>query len=153
MQTSFDSIKDALANSTMLHHPDPNLPLAITTDASDVAIGAVIEQRGPHGWEPLAFWFKKLSDTRQSTRLTNWCPYDRELNAAHKAIRHFKHMAEGRPFGQRPQRGRSPVEHRGTFVRPSVRSFVCPPPSSGPSGLKSSLSGLQSSLSGLKSSL
>ena len=77
----------------MLHHPDPNLPLAITTDASDVAMGAVIEQRGPHGWEPLAFWSKKLSDTQQ-----NWCPYDRELNAAHKAIRHFKHMVEGRPF-------------------------------------------------------
>ena len=71
MQTSFDSIKDALANSTMLHHPDPNLPLAITTDASDVAIGAVIEQRGPHGWEPLAFWSKKLSDTRQLTRLVS----------------------------------------------------------------------------------
>ena len=35
-------------------------------------------------------------------------------------------------FGQRPRRGRSPVEHRGTFVRssvrPSVRPFVCPPP-------------------------
>ena len=92
MQTSFDSIKDALANSTMLHHPDPNLPLAITTDASDVAMGAVIEQRGPHGWEPLAFWSKKLSDTQQ-----DWCPYDRELNA-HKAIKHFKHMVEGRPF-------------------------------------------------------
>ena len=93
MQASFDSIKEALANSTMLHHPDPNLPLAITTDASDVAMGAVIEQRGPHGWEPLAFWSKKLSDTQQ-----DWCPYDRELNAAHKAIHHFKHMVEGRPF-------------------------------------------------------
>ena len=95
MQTSFDSIKDALANSTMLHHPDPNLPLAITTDASDVAMGAIIEQRGPHGWEPLAFWSKKLSaiDSRQ-----DWCPYNRELNAAHKAIQHSKHMAEGRSF-------------------------------------------------------
>ena len=93
MQSSFEAIKDALANSTMLHHPDPNLPLSITTDASDVAMGAVIEQRGPQGWEPLAFWSKKLSDTQQ-----NWCPYDRELNAAHKAIRHFKHMVEGRPF-------------------------------------------------------
>ena len=39
----------------------PNLLLAITTDASDVAMGAIIEQRGPHGWEPLAFWSKKLS--------------------------------------------------------------------------------------------
>ena len=79
----------------------PNLLLAITTDASDVAMGAIIEQRGPHGWEPLAFWSKKLSDTQQ-----DWCPYDRELNAAHKAIQHFKHMVEGRPFGQRPRRGR-----------------------------------------------
>ena len=26
--------------------------------------------------------------------------------------------------GQRPRRGRSPVEHRGTFVRPSVSSSV-----------------------------
>ena len=52
-------------------------------------------------------------------------------------------------FGQRPRRGRSPVEHRGTFVRPFVRAS---PPSSGPSGLKSGLWDLKSGLSGLKSS-
>ena len=93
MQASFDSIKEALANATMLHHPDPTLPLSLTTDASDVAIGAVIEQRGPKGWEPLAFFSKKLSDSQQK-----WSPYDRELNAVHKAVRHFKHMLEGRAF-------------------------------------------------------
>ena len=27
-------------------------------------------------------------------------------------------------FGQRPQRGQSPIEHRGTFVCPSVRLSV-----------------------------
>ena len=42
MQSSFDAIKEALANATMLHHPDPSLPLSLTTDASDVAIGGVI---------------------------------------------------------------------------------------------------------------
>ena len=93
MQQSFDAIKEALAKATMLRHPDPSLPLAITSDASDVAIGAVIEQRGPKGWEPLAFFSKKLSDSQQK-----WPPYDRELHAAHKAVRHFKHMVEGRPF-------------------------------------------------------
>ena len=93
MQTSFDAIKDALANATMLHHPDPSLPLSLTTDASDVAIGAVIEQRGPSGWEPLAFFSKKLSDSQQK-----WSPYDRELHAVHKAVRHFKYMVEGRAF-------------------------------------------------------
>ena len=93
LQYSFDSIKHALANSTLLHHPDPSLPLAVTTDASDVAIGGVIEQRGPEGWEPLAFFSKKLSTSQQA-----WCPYDRELLAAHQGIRHFKYMVEGRAF-------------------------------------------------------
>ena len=51
-------------------------------------------------------------------------------------------------FGQRPRRGQSPVEHRGTFVRPFVRSSPQPL-----SGLKSALSGLKSALSGLKSAL
>ena len=93
MGKSFEAIKLALANAAMLHHPDSKLPLAITSDASKVAMGAVLEQRGPRGWEPLAFFSKKLSTTQQQ-----WPPYDRELNAAHKSIRHFKHMVEGRPF-------------------------------------------------------
>ena len=92
-ESSFEAIKDALADATMLHHPDPRLPLAVTSDASQVAIGAVIEQRGPKGWEPLAFFSKKLTPSQQK-----WCPYDRELHAAHKAIRHFRHMVEGRTF-------------------------------------------------------
>ena len=57
----------------------------------------------------------------------------------------------GLVFGQRPRRGRSPVEHRGTFVRHSVRSSVRPPQAL--SGLKSALSGLKFTLSGLKSAL
>ena len=93
MQYAFDSIKHALANATLLHHPDHNLPLAVTTDASDVAIGGVVEQRGPEGWEPLSFFSKKLSTSQKA-----WCPYDRELLAAHQGIRHFKHLVEGRPF-------------------------------------------------------
>ena len=93
MQQSFDAIKSALSNAAMLSHPDSKLPLAITSDASDVAIGAVLEQRGPKGWEPLAFFSKKLSTSQQK-----WPPYDRELHAAHKAVRHFKHMVEGRSF-------------------------------------------------------
>ena len=93
LQKSFDSIKKGLASATMLHHPDPNLPLSLTTDASDVAMGGVVEQRGPKGWEPLGFFSKKFTDSQK-----NWCPYDRELNAVHKSIRHFKHLLEGRAF-------------------------------------------------------
>ena len=53
-----------------------------------------------------------------------------------------------RLFGQRPRRGRSPVEHRGTFICPFVRP--CALPLKALSGLKSALSGLESALSGLK---
>ena len=30
-------------------------------------------------------------------------------------------------FGQQPQRGQSPVEHRGTFVGPFICLFICLP--------------------------
>ena len=92
-QKSFEAVKEALANATMLRHPDSNAALAITADASDDAIGAVLEQRGPSGWEPLAFYSAKLQPSERK-----WPPFDRELHAAHKAIRHFRHMVEGRPF-------------------------------------------------------
>ena len=92
-QKSFEAIKEALATATMLRHPDSNAALAITADASDDAIGAVLEQRGPSGWEPLAFYSAKLQPSERK-----WPPFDRELHAAHKAIRHFRHMVEGRPF-------------------------------------------------------
>ena len=77
----------------MLHHPRPNANLALTTDASKVAIGGVLEQRGPNGWEPLAFFSARLKDKQPE-----WPPFDRELLAAFRAIRHFRHMLEGRVF-------------------------------------------------------
>merc|ERR1712074_181099 len=40
MNKSFEAIKTALSNAAMLHHPDSKLPLAITSDASKVAMGA-----------------------------------------------------------------------------------------------------------------
>ena len=42
------------------------------------------------------------------------------------------------PFGQRPRRGRSPVEHRGNLsVRTSIRPSVRPPPQPHPQGFVS----------------
>ena len=92
-QTSFDATKDALAEATLLHHPRPGAQLALTTDASNMAIGGVLEQRGPKGWEPLAFYSSKLEPNQRL-----WPPYDRELLAAYKGTRHFRNWVEGRPF-------------------------------------------------------
>ena len=47
-QTSFTQAKQALANATLLHYPKNNAATAVTADASDVAIGAVL--RANHRW-------------------------------------------------------------------------------------------------------
>ena len=92
-EKSFQAIKEALAKTTMLRHPRPEANLALTTDASDLAIGAVLEQRGPKGWEPLGFYSMKLNASQRK-----WPTFDRELLAAFRGIRHFRYMLEGRTF-------------------------------------------------------
>ena len=42
--TAFNHTKEALANATMLAHPKSDSPLAVTVDASVIAVGAVLEQ-------------------------------------------------------------------------------------------------------------
>ena len=92
-QKAFEDSKAALAAATLLHHPIPGAPLALTTDASKRALGGTLEQCGPSGWEPLAFYSKKLQPNQ-----TRWPPYDRELLAAFQSVRHFKYMVEGQNF-------------------------------------------------------
>ena len=63
------------------------------TDASDEAIGAVLEQQYPEGRRPLAFFSRKLSQTEK-----RYAALDKELLAIHRAIRHFHYLLEERPF-------------------------------------------------------
>lgn len=93
MDQAFERCKDSLSRATLLAHPDPAAELAVTTDASATAIGAVIQQRAQAGWQPLAFLSKKLSDAQ-----TKYSPYDRELLAIYTTIKHYRHMLEGKTF-------------------------------------------------------
>ena len=74
--TVFETIKQALANATFLIHPVTNAPTNIMTDASDIAVGGVLQQYINGQWCPLSFFSKALkpAETRYST-------YDRELLA------------------------------------------------------------------------
>lgn len=90
---AFTNIKTALADASMLCHPQPEAPTSIITDASDVAVGAVLQQLINSVWSPIAYFSRKLrpAETRYST-------FDRELLAMYLAIRHFRHFVEGRSF-------------------------------------------------------
>ena len=63
------------------------------TDASDTAVGAVLQQQINDEWKPIAFFSKRLkpAETRYST-------FDYELLAIYLAIKHFQHFVEGRQF-------------------------------------------------------
>ena len=91
--SAFMDIKMALAAATLLVHPKPDAPINIMTDASDIAIGAVLQQHLDGKWCPLSYFSRKLSSAEQQ-----YSTFDRELLAVYCAIRHFRHFLEGREF-------------------------------------------------------
>ena len=56
MDRVFQAAKDALSKATLLQHPVSGVRTALTTDASDTAISAVLEQQIGDHWQPLAFY-------------------------------------------------------------------------------------------------
>lgn len=92
-RVAFRRCKDDLAGATLLVHPEPNAPVALTCDASNFMVGAALHQRVGDTWEPLAFFSTKLSLTEQ-----NYSAFDRELLAIYKSVKHFRHLLEGRHF-------------------------------------------------------
>ncbi|BHF78535.1 hypothetical protein SprV_0602164800 [Sparganum proliferum] len=67
--TSFEQVKALLADATLLTHYHADAPISLMVDASNVAVGAVLQQSLPDSTVPLAFFSKKLSkaETRYST--------------------------------------------------------------------------------------
>ena len=55
---AFSAIKEALASATLLVHPKLNALTSLTTDASDFAVGAVLQQYLDGQWQPIAFFSK-----------------------------------------------------------------------------------------------
>lgn len=85
---AFQKCKNSLSQATLLAHPHPTADLSILTDASDVGIGAVLQQREGNEWQPLAFYSHKLNTAQRK-----YSPYDREL-AIYEAIKYFRYMVE-----------------------------------------------------------
>lgn len=90
---AFIACKESLAQAALLAHPEVKAPLALTCDASDFTVGAVLQQCVGSDGEPLAFFSGKLTSTEQK-----YAAYDRELLAIYLSIKHFRHMIQGRTF-------------------------------------------------------
>lgn len=90
---AFVKTKHDFANAILLVHPRTGADLRIVTDASDFAMGAVVEQENEGNWEPLAFFSRKFSPAQ-----TRYSAYDRELTAIFESIKYFRYLLEGCDF-------------------------------------------------------
>ena len=90
---AFDKAKRALSDAAYLSFPTPGIPLVLSTDTSDIAIDAVLEQVLHGAKQPLVFFSRKLSPTE-----SRYSTFDRELLAVYTAVRHFRHLIEGSSF-------------------------------------------------------
>lgn len=77
----------------MLVHPQPHAATCITTDSSNLAVSAVLEQFIHGQWKAISFFSKKLSPVE-----LKYSGFDRELLAAYLAIQHFQYFVEGHVF-------------------------------------------------------
>jgi hypothetical protein len=85
-QEAFDKLKKLLQDDIMLLHPDPNKTFELFTDACDLGIAAVLEQKDDKGINrPIGYFSRKLSGphTRYSTN-------GKEALALISGIRYFR---------------------------------------------------------------
>ena len=92
-ENCFLKAKQAVEKATVLAHPNHEANLELITDASDSAVGAVLQQISNGLRQPLAFWSKALTHSQRS-----WSCFERELFACYAAIKHFQYFLEGRDF-------------------------------------------------------
>lgn len=91
--TAFTDVKTAFTDAITLHHPRPDAAYSLMVDASDIAVGAVLQQEHDGECMPIAFFSRKLKPAE--TRYSTFC---RELLAIYLAIKHFRHFLEGHSF-------------------------------------------------------
>ena len=111
-QIAFDKLKQAIMEATTLAFPYPDRDCILDTDASDVAIGAVLSQKIDGVERPIAFYSRVMSNTQR-----NYCPTRRELLAVVASLQHFRHYLLGNKITLRTDHHDS-LKWLNTFRRP-----------------------------------
>ncbi|XP_061385253.1 LOW QUALITY PROTEIN: uncharacterized protein LOC133320633 [Danaus plexippus] len=89
----FEHCKTLLTNDPILQYPDFSKDFILTTDASNVAIGAVLSQGNIGTDKPIAYASRTLNDSE-----TNYSTIEKELLAIVWATKYFRPYLFGRKF-------------------------------------------------------
>ena len=93
-QKTFQMLKERLLKAPILAYPDFEKQFIITTDASKIAIAAVLEQEGDDGKEhPIEYIHKSLSEQQRKWHSNDW-----EYYAIVWAIEKFRHYLGSKKF-------------------------------------------------------
>ena len=92
-ERAFQQLKVALMTAPILTLPDFEKPFVVTTDASLIAVGGILQQEQGNGLQPIAFASKKLTPTE-----TRYSAYERELLGIVWAIGLWRHYLQGQRF-------------------------------------------------------
>ncbi|KAF8761978.1 hypothetical protein RHS01_00172 [Rhizoctonia solani] len=89
-EAAFQELKTLVTRSPVLIHSNPELPYYLETDASGVAMGAILSQRGPDNrLHPIAYMSKSFSGAE-----VNYNTHDKELLAIIKALEEWRIFLE-----------------------------------------------------------
>ena len=91
-ESAFHALKEALETAPVLMLPDATKPFVINTDASEYALGAVLQQEHEGVLKPVGFMSQKLSGSQ-----TIYPTHDKEMLAIVEACAHWRHLLVGRP--------------------------------------------------------
>ena len=81
----------AFTTAPVLAFPDPEKPYRLITDASDFAVGAILEQPDAlNRWHPITYYSKSLQPAERNYEI-----HDKEQIAIILALEHFRHYLEG----------------------------------------------------------
>ena len=90
----FLDVKEALLQALKLHFPNYNKQFILRTDASKIAVGGVLLQRGDDGeLQPIALVSSKLSDTAQ-----RWDAYKLECYGWYYSVKQLSYYLTGKEF-------------------------------------------------------
>ena len=111
-ESSFTALKIAMATAPILHLSDFEQRFVVITDASDVAVGAILEQNFGSGMQPIAFASRKLNATE-----IRYSAYEREMPGIVWALGQWQHYFQG-PHPISIQTDHAPLRHlpNQTFV-------------------------------------
>ena len=102
-QRAFETLINSVLHASQLVYPSEEDEYTLTTDASGVAVGAVLSSQ----FGPIAFYSKQLKDAE-----LNYSVYDKELTAVFQAVTYFEWLLFGKSF--KLQVDHKPLQHMFT---------------------------------------